>query len=177
MNALVAVRFPTRLPSIGLALPATLEPLHVAEGPPAWAWSNGSPRLPIDTFDDPGGLERHPAWGVDHVVVTAPDLAEAVAALVAAGAELRRTGATARGDRAAFLLAGPLIEVIEVPGRPAALSGIALETTRPLEEVTRELEAAGLRPGLPHDAVQEGRRIVSYGRVAVMTRRTDEHHR
>ncbi len=176
MSALAAVRFPTHLPGIGIHLPAVLSPLTVVDGSPAWAWTGSVPKLGIPTFTDPVTPRIESDWGVDHVVITVPDLHAGVDALVAVGVDLRRTGTTARGQTAAFLLAGPLIEMIEVPGRPAALAGLALETRWALEDVATRWRAAGLDPGAPHDAVQPGRRIVSVGRVAVMTPRspTDE---
>lgn len=172
MSRLLGVRFPTHLPALGLSLPARLGPLHVSEGEPAWAWSGAAPGFAVPNLEMEVGDEV-PGWGVDHVVVTAPGLQEAVDRLTTIGADFRRMGETHRGEPAAFLLAGTLIEVIEVKGRPPRLAGVAFETDEPLDEVARRWRAAGLDPTPPHDAVQSGRQILSLRgeRVAVMTRR------
>ena len=140
---------------------------------PAWAWSESTPRLPIDGFAPPGA-EPIPGWGIDHIVVTTPDLEDTLAALVASGADLRRYGTTGRGNTAAFLLAGTLIEAIDVPGKEAvSLSGIALETDHQLEDLAERWRAAGYDVADPQPAVQAGRRIMSIRghRLAIMTRR------
>ncbi len=176
MSRLVAVRFPTLLPRLGIGLPARLAPLVVVEGEAAWAWDPDPPDLPIATFIPPRTTHTEAAWGVDHVVVTVPDLSAGIETLVAAGVDFRRTGLTARGQNAAFFLAGPVIEVIEVPGSITRLAGVAFETDLVLEVVAGRWAAAGLEPTTPHDAVQPGRRIMSLKghRVAVMDRRALE---
>lgn len=168
---LLAVRLPGPPPP-GIGLPATFGPLVVAAGEPAWAWDGPEPDLPIDTFDVPV-VDPVVDWGVDHVVVTASDVEPVTRALVGVGADLRRHGRTARGGRAAFLLAGVLIEVVEVGGGPARLLGIAYETERPLDEVVAAWRAVGVDAGDPHPAVQPGRSICSVrgAAVAVMTPR------
>lgn len=155
-----------------MTLPAVLGPLTVAAGPPAWAWTGGAPDLPIDPFDPPAA-EPVPDWGVDHVVVTSDDLDATVGRLAAGGADPRRTGTTARGTTAAFVLAGTLIEVIAVERGPTRLVGIAYETDHDLEDVVARWRAAGIDAGDPHPAVQPGRAICSVrgAAVAVMTRR------
>lgn len=168
---LSAVRFPGPPPP-GVGMPARFGPLVVAIGKPAWDWDGPAPDLPIDAFDGPDAAPVAD-WGVDHVVVVGADLEEAVGALVAAGADLRRRGRTARGRRAAFLLAGVLVEVVEVDGGPVRLAGLAYETDRPLDEVVAAWRADGIGVGEPHPAVQPGRSICSVrgAAVAVMTRR------
>lgn len=171
--SLVAVRFPLPLAPVGITLPARLGPLTLEEGPPAWAWGGPHPPLAIDAFT-PSAATGVDSWGVDHVVVTTPDLDATVGALVAAGSDLRRHGSTGRGNAAAFLLAGTLIEVIEVPDKDGvSLSGIALETDHDLGELAERWRASGHDVADPHPAVQEGRRIMSIRghRLAVMTRR------
>ncbi|MEX1287431.1 MAG: hypothetical protein AB1Z57_05795 [Acidimicrobiia bacterium] len=168
---LSAVRIPGPPPP-GVGLPARLGPVVVAAGEPAWAWGGAAPDLPIDTFDVPAA-DPAADWGVDHVVVTSADVEETSDALVAVGADLRRHGHTARGGRAAFLLAGVLVEVVEVGGGPARLAGIAYETRRPLDEVVAAWRAVGVDAGDPHPAVQSGRSICSVrgAAIAVMTPR------
>ncbi len=170
---LLAVRFPLPMEPAGVRLPARLGPLTLAHGAPAWAWQGSQPALPIEGFDPPDA-KAVPAWGVDHVVLTTPTLDATTDALVAAGADLRRHGTTGKGNNAAFLLAGPLIEVIEVPGKDSvAISGLALETDHPLEELAARWRDAGFEVADPHPAVQAGRLIMSIRghRLAVMTRR------
>ena len=168
---LSAVRLPGPPPP-GVGLPARLGPVVVVTGAPAWAWDGPAPDLPISTFDPPDA-ESVAGWGVDHVVVVAADVTAAVDALVAAGADLRRRGRTARGGEAAFLLAGVLVEVVAVDEGPARLAGIAYETDRPLDEVVAAWRAAGVPAGDPHPAVQPGRSICSVrgAAVAAMTPR------
>lgn len=168
---LSAVRLPGPPPP-GIGLPARFGSLVVAVGEPAWAWDGRAPDLPIDTFGAPDA-DPVAGWGVDHVVVASGDLATAVDALVAVGAELRRRGPTARGGQAAFLLAGVLVEVVAVDEGPPRLVGIAYETARPLTEVVAAWRAADVAVGDPHPAVQAGRSIcaVRGAGVAVMTPR------
>lgn len=171
--SLLAVRFPLPLEPAAVSLPARMGPLALVDGTPAWAWSGSTPDLPVEEFAPPSA-EPIPGWGIDHLVVTTPDLARTVDALVEAGADLRRHGTTGQGNAAAFLLAGTLIEVIDVPGKGAvSLSGIALETDHALEELAGRWRASGYDVADPHPAVQEGRRIMSIRghRLAVMTRR------
>jgi len=114
----------------------------------------------------PGAGDEHPngVSGVDHVVVTTPDLDRTLDALAAAGAGVRRT-AERGGRRQAFLWLGPVIcEVVEGGEEPARLWGVSLVAEAPE------------RFGRVRDAVQPGRRIATIGRdaglgiaVAVMT--------
>ena len=171
MSRLLGARFATNLASVPVALPAEFSGVVVDEGPPAWEWEGDGPDLPIEFFSPQRPTRVETEWGLDHVVVTVPDLEEGIASLVAAGATFRRKGPTVRGQHAAFLLAGPVVELIEVADRPARLAGIALETDLDLAEVEARWIAAGLQPTPPHPAVQPGRSIMSLGRVAVMTRR------
>ena len=120
---------------------------------------------------------RHPngVVGLDHVVAFSPDLDRTVAALEAAGLDLRRIreGPTPGGAmrQAFFRLGEPLLEVIEAPpdsplrdrpGAEARLWGLAF-LAEGLDECARIM---GDRLGEPRDAVQEGRRIVSARRSA-----------
>ena len=106
------------------------------------------------------------------MVLGTPDVESTVAALVASGGSDRRRGETVRGQVAAFVLAGTLIEVIEL-GTRTQLVGIAFETDLDLHEVAAQWRADGVEVTDPHPAVQPGRSILSVrgAPVAVMTRR------
>lgn len=108
--------------------------------------------------------------GLDHVVAFSPDLDCTVAALEAAGLDLRRIreGPTPGGAmrQAFFRLGDPLLEVVEAPPesplrqRPEAgarLWGLAFVA----DELDDAARVMGSHLGEPRDAVQEGRRIVS----------------
>ncbi len=112
---------------------------------------------------------------IDHVVVITPDLERTVAAVEAAGAELRRIReepTPAGAPRQAFFrLGAPILEVVQEPGdvveragrdRPAFFWGLAL--------VAPDLDAtvAGLgdRVSEARAAVQPGRRIATLHRSA-----------
>ena len=170
---LTAVRLPLPMEPVGIVLPARFDETVADHGTAAWAWEGGAPDLPIDAFDAPSAPAAS-AWGLDHVVVTTPDMEATVRALVEVGCDLRRHGPTAKGATAAFLLAGTLIEVIDVPSSTAPrLAGIALETDLPLHDLAARWRASGFEVADPHPAVQRGRMIMSVRghRLAVMTRR------
>jgi hypothetical protein len=116
------------------------------------------------------GVER-----LDHVVALTPDLDRSVAALEAAGLDLRRVreGPTPGGaSRQAFFRLGEVIlELIEQPTRdgapvdrakPARLWGLALLAP----DLDRAASVMGERLGAPRDALQPGRRIATASRVA-----------
>lgn len=167
---LTAVRFPGPVPP-GIALPARLGGFGCAAGDWAWSWTNSVPDLPVPSFEPPRA-ETIDGWGLDHVVLGTPDLESTVGSLVASGGSDRRRGETVRGQAAAFVLAGTLIEVIEF-GTRTQLVGIALETDLDLYEVAARWRADGVEVTDPHPAVQPGRSIMSVrgAPVAVMTRR------
>ncbi len=113
--------------------------------------------------------------GLDHVVAITPNLERTVAALEAAGLELRRIReqpTPAGAPRQAFFRLGPaILEVVQEPepvvardgaDRPAFFWGLAL--------VAPDLEAtvAGLGEDVSEirDAVQPGRRIATLRRSA-----------
>jgi hypothetical protein len=112
---------------------------------------------------------------IDHVVAITPDLERTVAALEAAGMELRRLReepTPAGAPRQAFFrLGAPVLEVVQEPeeaierggpDRPAFFWGLAL--TCPDLEVT--VAGLGDRVGAVRPAVQEGRRIATLRRSA-----------
>lgn len=128
--------------------------------------------------DDPGDAPpggRHPngVVAIDHVVAFSPELDRTVAALEAAGLDLRRIRdepTPAGAPRQAFFRLGDVIlEVIQMredmirdPDAPARLWGLALAVDD-LDATAAEL---GDRLGEPRDAVQEGRRIATLRRDA-----------
>lgn len=120
---------------------------------------------------------KHPngITGLDHVVAISPDLDRTVAALEAAGLELRRVReepTPAGAPRQAFFRLGPaILEVVQEPAeateraggdRPAFFWGLAF--------VAPDLDATvahlGDRVGEARDAVQPGRRIATLRRSA-----------
>ena len=104
----------------------------------------------------PNGAERH----IDHVVVVSPDFDRTAAALDAAGLPLRRIR-DAGSFRQGFRRLGPaileLVEVNDVPDRPAAFWGLVV-TVADLDALALTL---GKRLNAVHDAVQPGRRIAT----------------
>lgn len=168
---ILAARYPFgRLP---LRLPAAFGAVVLAEGTPAWVWKGKAPALSIPSFVVPEDAPAIEGWEVDHVVVTTPSLDRAIAALTDAGAVLRKRAEVA-GQPAAFLLAGVLIEVLEVAGASEdALWGLTLGTEEPLEALAARWRQAGLDVSDVRAAVQPGRRIftVRDQNLAVMDRR------
>jgi hypothetical protein len=150
-------------------------------------WSlRGAESLELDGLESVASAGRagaaaaapvHPngAVSVDHLVVITPHLDRTVAALRAAGFDLRRTreGPTPGGSRRqAFFRTGELIlEVVEAPegtrlaadrDGPARLWGISFL----VEELAGTAAALGDLLGAPRDAVQPGRRIATLRREA-----------
>jgi catechol 2,3-dioxygenase-like lactoylglutathione lyase family enzyme len=128
------------------------------------------------TSDAPASvLVAHPngAVRIDHVVAFTPDRSRTVAALEAAGLELRRLRdeptPAGGGFQAFFRLGEAILEVIEAPpgspvppDAPARLWGLAF-LVESLEEAAAFL---GDRLGPARDAVQPGRRIATLRREA-----------
>jgi len=105
----------------------------------------------------PAGVPApHPngATVVDHVVALTGSLARTVAALEAAGLDLRRS----TGTMAFFRLGPTILEVVERGGDPPRLWGLVV--------VVPALEGLGPLVGAPKDAVQPGRRIATVSREA-----------
>lgn len=114
----------------------------------------------------PNGIDR-----IDHVVAFSPDLDRTVAALQAAGLDLRRIReepTPAGAPRQAFFRLGEeILEVIQMPevedpSAPARLWGLAL-VAWDLDATARRL---GERASPVRDAVQPGRRILTLRRSA-----------
>jgi hypothetical protein len=113
--------------------------------------------------------------GLDHVVAISPDLDRTVAALEAAGFDLRRIReepTPAGAPRQAFFrLGAPILEVVQEPAeateraggdRPAFFWGLALVAP----DLDRTVEFLGDRAGEARPAVQPGRRIATLRRSA-----------
>lgn len=147
----------------------------------------GSPGLDaLDSLDGldtrrsdapPPGGGRHPngVVAIDHVVVMSPNLDRTVAALRAAGFELRRMreGATPGGSvrQAFFRMAEVILEVVQAPEGvklardpegPARLWGISFL----VEDMDTTAAALGDLLGSPRAAVQPGRQIATLRREA-----------
>jgi hypothetical protein len=126
----------------------------------------------------PEGAAPHPngVTALDHVVAITPDLDRTVAALEAAGLDLRRIReepTPAGAPRQAFFRLGdPILEVVQAPeealGRsggpdgPAFFWGLAFVAP----DLDATVSALGDRVGEPRDAVQPGRRIATLRRSA-----------
>jgi hypothetical protein len=127
----------------------------------------------------PDGAPRHPngITGLDHVVAITPDLGRTIAALEAAGLDLRRVReepTPAGAPRQAFFRLGAVIlEVVQEPeeaieragadrDRPAFFWGLAF--LAPGLDAT--VAALGENAGEVRDAVQPGRRIATLRRSA-----------
>jgi catechol 2,3-dioxygenase-like lactoylglutathione lyase family enzyme len=128
----------------------------------------------------PAPASPHPngITALDHVVAITPDLERTVAALEAAGLDLRRVReepTPAGAPRQAFFRLGqPILEVVQEPGdvveragrdRPAFFWGLALLTA----DLDATVAGLGDRAGAPRDAVQPGRRIATLSRAAGLT--------
>ena len=113
---------------------------------------------------------------IDHIVAMSPDLERTVAALQAAGLDLRRIReehTPAGAPRQAFFRLGwEILEVVQEPDeavargggpdRPARFWGLALLA----EDLERTVAALGPHVGSIRAAVQPGRRIATVGRTA-----------
>ncbi|HEX3040685.1 MAG TPA: VOC family protein [Solirubrobacterales bacterium] len=126
----------------------------------------------------PPAAPRHPngVAAIDHVVAISSDLDRTVAALVAAGLDLRRVReepTPAGAPRQAFFRLGPaILEVVQEPreaterhggDRPAFFWGLAF-VAPDLERTVAHLGED--RVGAVRDAVQPGRRIATLRRGA-----------
>ncbi len=131
-----------------------------------------------DTHDLPAQpAPAHPngVLRIDHVVAFSPDLERTIAALEAAGLDLRRVreGPTPAGAQrqAFFRLGESILEVVEHPpgtpavadrDAPAGFYGLAFA----VESLDLAAERLGSLLGAPRDAVQPGRRIATVRREA-----------
>ena len=136
---------------------------------------DGLPEPSVAPAPDPGGAHPNGITAVDHVVAFSPDLERTVAALEAAGMDLRRRreGPTGGGSaRQAFFRVGEaILEVVEHPAQareagdadaPARLWGLALLAP----DIDATAAAAGELIGAVKDAIQPGRRIATFRREA-----------
>jgi hypothetical protein len=124
---------------------------------------------------DPAGAHPNGVTALDHVVAITPDLERTVAALEAAGLDLRRIReepTPAGAPRQAFFrLGAEILEVVQEPeavleregtDRPAFFWGLALISP----DLDATAAAIGEGCGEPRDAVQPGRRIATLRRSA-----------
>ncbi|MGI8846240.1 MAG: VOC family protein [Thermoleophilaceae bacterium] len=139
---------------------------------------DGLPRPGVET-PATGAAPDHPNGivAIDHTVAFSPDLDRTVAALEAAGLQLRRRreGQTARGSaRQAFFWIGDVIlEVVEHPpqareagdaGAPARFWGLALVAS----DLDATVHSANGLIGEARQAIQPGRRIATFTREAAL---------
>ena len=114
--------------------------------------------LPLVRADAAAGgpAPRHPngAIVVDHVVALTDDLRRTVAALMAAGVDLRRE----QPPMAFFRLGELILELVQPDGAHPGFWGLVV--------VVPDLGAVGPLLGEPKDAVQPGRRIATVRRDA-----------
>lgn len=127
---------------------------------------------------------------IDHIVAVSPDFERSVAAMQAAGLDLRRVReepTPAGAPRQAFFRLGrEILELVEEPvqvaaakggtGRPARFWGLALL----VDDIDATVAAMAPHAGEARPAVQPGRRISTVGRsaglaipLALMTREDD----
>lgn len=125
---------------------------------------------------EPAGAHPNGVLAIDHVVASSPQLDRSVAALQAAGLDLRRVReqpTPAGAPRQAFFrLGGEILELIQEPeqviertgGRehPARFWGLALL----VEDLDRTVQALAPHAGEARAAVQPGRRIATVRRSA-----------
>jgi hypothetical protein len=128
-------------------------------------------RAPLARPSAAAPVAAHPngAVAIDHLVVTTPALGRTVAALAAAGLDLRGTRDVPgeRPLRQAFLLAGPcLVEVVGPPGEHASGHAEFWGLTVVVGDLDALATRLGARLGRPRDAVQPGRRIATVRRGA-----------
>jgi hypothetical protein len=130
-----------------------------------------SGEAPPEGAPHPNGVVR-----IDHVVAFSPQLDRTVAALQAAGLDLRRVReepTPAGAPRQAFFrLGAEILEVIQQPedsiaegggaDRPARLWGLAFT----VDDIDATVATLGSHTRGARDAVQEGRRIATLGRSA-----------
>lgn len=138
-----------------------------------WTLHHPAPRtvdgLVHQDVGEPAPPVSHPngARVVDHVVVTTPDLERTTTALGEIGLVPRRTVEGVRGDDDVFRffllgtcaleLVGPATVDAKATEPPAAFWGLAFV----VDDLDATVAALGDLCGVPHDAVQPGRRIAS----------------
>lgn len=109
----------------------------------------------------PEGEHPNGATGLDHVVARTPDLGRTLAALDAAGFDLRRVREAAPDLHQAFLWAGDVLLELAGPPRP---SGDGPASLWGLVVVAPDLSRAGEALGSVRPAVQQGRLIATVRR-------------
>lgn len=157
MATLATLRLPVPWDEFDLPSPLQTRSTALVEGPPGWAWTEGTPDFPVAKCDPAAGTTAE-GWELDHVVLLVPDIEEAISTMDAVG-ESPRLRIDVKGRPTAFFRVGPLLEVIESPVRQASLYGVALVTEEPLETVVLRWRSLGRDVTDPRPAIQPGRRI------------------
>ncbi|NND03857.1 MAG: hypothetical protein HKN91_13830 [Acidimicrobiia bacterium] len=157
MATLATLQMPLPWDEFDLPSPLQTRSTTLVEGPPAWAWIDGTPELPIESCEPAAG-EAAEGWELDHVVLLVPHLEDAVVAMEAIG-EQPRLRMPVNGRPAAFFRVGPVLEVIESPVRQTALYGLVLTADEPLETIVLRWRSMGRDVTDPKPAIQPGRRI------------------
>lgn len=157
MAVLSTVQLPLPWDEFDLPSPLQTRSTTLVEGPPAWAWTDGTPEFPIEACEAGVGHAVE-GWDLDHVVLLVPDLEGAVTTMSTIG-EKPRLRMPVNGRPAAFFRVGPVLEVIESPVRQASLYGLVLTAEEPLETIALRWRAMGRDVTDPKPAIQPGRRI------------------
>lgn len=143
-----------------------------AAGIAAWALRgaagdiDGLTVAPVQACPASPGEHANGACGIDHVVVFTPDLDRTVAALEAAGLNLRRVrevpGEADPPVRQAFFRLGePILEVVGPVGEDRQLPATFWGLVVVVSDLDAAAAALGERLGAPRGAVQAGRRIAT----------------
>ncbi len=157
MANLTTIQLPIPWREFGLPDPLQTRTTCLVDGPAAWAWDPAGPDLGIAESASCTG-ESQEGWDLDHVVLLVPNMGDAIELLTPTLGK-PRLRATVQGRATSFFRVGPVLEVIESPVRTAALYGVALVATEPLEAVVLNWRSRGLDVTDPRPAIQPGRRI------------------
>lgn len=155
--AITTIQLPIPWSAFGFAERLQTGSTCLVDGPPAWAWDESAPELGIPEVASATG-EPCDGWDLDHVVLLVPSMEEAVAT-TAGMLGPPRLLTEVKGRATALFRVGPLLEVVESPVRAAALYGVALVTTNPLEAIILNWRSRGMNITDPIPAIQPGRRI------------------
>ena len=175
MTAIIGLELPIDWTIFGWPERPSLGGITLTTGDPRWTWEPSAPAFEIHTMPPHTGVEVDDIT-IDHVVLLVPDLASATETL-ARGDLTPRLRMAVGGRPAAFFRAGPVLEVIESPVRSAAIYGLAVTTSEPLDNLALNWRSRGLNVGGTKDAIQPGRRIFTVHDLdagfAVMSEDTD----
>lgn len=149
------------------------------EGVTGWSLSEAVPLPELPVAEPAAGpvtsspIHPNGVEGIDHVVVSTPDLDRTVAAFEEAGLPLRRVRHIGTDERplaqAFFKLGAVIVEVVGPPGRPAPGAARFYGLAFTVADLDATAAFLGLRLRPPRDAVQAGRRIATLDRSAGST--------